>query len=134
MRIMQEIFLKIVENPFSQISMGEFADVSIAIWHRGFVPNVSGLYGLSALKAMYVLDSLRRFNCMSSESKIEMKTCISTLSRKVIYQKLNSNEIRVSKLAMHYGLNEDIKNQLRECLNFQTRHYSRIEKERSLLL
>lgn len=129
---MQEIFLKIVENPFSQISMGEFTDVSIAIWHRGFVPNVSGLDGLSALKAMYVLDSLRRFNCMSDDSKIELKTCISTLSRKVIYQKSYSNEVKVSKLAMHYGLNEDLKKQLRECLDFQTRHYSRIEKMRSL--
>lgn len=128
--MIQKIFEKIVENPFSKTSIDELKLLSVAVWHRGFVPDVSNLTGVSALKAMYLIDNLMRFNCVSFESKLKLKSCISELSVKVIYQKSGLTNLRLSKLAMHYGLNEDLKLKIRECLYYQTRHYSAIERKR----
>ncbi|MBV1843607.1 hypothetical protein KSX29_23670 [Photobacterium ganghwense] len=94
------------------------------MWHENFVPRVDHLTDFSAQAAGYVVDKLMRFNCVSQELKRRLCELVARLRATV---KISPVEVKgCDKLAQQWGLMCDLKLQVRQLLEFQTRHYSHV--------
>ena len=121
MKHTQEAFERMIIGDFSLVTFEDIKNVTLAIWHENFIPKVNHLSELSAKYACYVIDKLMRFNCVSVENKIQLRNVLITLKGKFNFMPVEVKNCE--KLAQKWGLKEDIKQQVRELLEYQTRHY-----------
>ena len=121
MKSTQEVFERLVSREFSSASVEDVKTVALAMWHENFVPNVDHLPESSAKAAGYVVDKLMRFNCVPQERKSNLRD---VLTRLKAISPVSPVSVRgCDKLAQNWGLATDLKAQVRELLEYQTRHY-----------
>lgn len=121
----QNAFNKIVENPFSETSSEDLKLVVLAIWHSGFVPSVVDITDdLAARKAIYLIDRLMRFNCVSDLQQDKLIAQIDALAEafEVVQREGQRPNRKVCLHAWRWGLEEDLKLKIRALLPFQKRH------------
>lgn len=118
-------FKRLVSQSFEFSDGNDVRGVALSIWHESYVPEVNDLRGNSLNQAIYIVDKLMRFNCVGKEQKHKLKLYLKTLNRMAIYTTSAKNSVLTDKLARHYGLSFDLKLSVRDCLIYQTRHYSR---------
>ncbi|MGI3043421.1 hypothetical protein ACRTDM_16985 [Shewanella algae] len=124
MKRTQEVFDRLVSSEFSLGSFEDVKTVALAIWHENFVPKVTHLSESSARAAGYVVDKLMRFNCVSQELKAKLRGVLAQLKSMFSFTPVKPVKIEgCDKLAQSWGLTTDLKLQVRELLEYQTRHY-----------
>lgn len=87
----------------------------------------------SKKKALYVLDTLRRYPCTSTNKKDVARLI---LSRHSSLKEVSQNEndwqrvknYSLDKLAFEWGLSEDVSELMKDVLFYQTRHYAATQK------
>lgn len=121
MKRTQEVFDRLVNSEFSLVSFEDVKAVALAMWHENFVPHVKHLSESSAKAAGYIVDKLMRFNCVSQELKAKLRNVLITLKGMFSFTPVKVKSC--DKLAQSWGLVEDLKQQVRELLEYQTRHY-----------
>ncbi|MCP1652256.1 hypothetical protein [Pseudomonas nitroreducens] len=80
-------------------------------------------------RALYLVDRLRRFPCVPPDKAEVLKSFVSTWSSlKPAAQSPRATELlaayRLDSLAYEWGLEEDVSPQMKEVLQYQTRHYA----------
>lgn len=108
-----------------------------ALWY-GPVPSV-GKFGqlveaelsdpLYKRRALYLMDALRRFSCVSEERSIALQEIVSAGGAFKPSVRSSAAAERVSAFQLHrlaheWGLDEDVCHQMQHVLQFQTRHYA----------
>jgi len=88
-------------------------------------------------RALYLVDVLRRFSCMSEERSTELKAIVASGAAFKPYARSTVAAERVSKfqldaLAHEWGLEEDVCQQMQHVLQFQTRHYAATQRPQRL--
>jgi hypothetical protein len=121
MKYAQKAFDSLVMKDFSMASFEDVKTVALAMWHENFVPCVEHLADKSAQAAGYVVDKLMRFNCVSRELKGLLSALLAKL--RAVVSVVPVKVRGCDKLAQNWGLMSDLKLQVRQLLEFQTRHY-----------
>ncbi|MFV8385367.1 hypothetical protein ACNO5E_14865 [Vibrio parahaemolyticus] len=121
MKRTQEVFDRLVSSEFSLASFEDVKAVALAMWHENFVPKVTHLPETSAKAAGYVVDKLMRFNCVSPELKAKLRDVLTVLKGMFSFTPVKVKGCE--KLAQSWGLATDLKQPVRELLEYQTRHY-----------
>ncbi len=124
MKCTQEVFDRLVSSEFSLASFDDVKAVALAMWHENFVPSVTHLSETSAKAAGYVVDKLMRFNCVSQELKVKLREVLAVLKERFSFTPVKVKGCE--KLAQSWGLATDLKQQVRELLEYQTRHYKHV--------
>lgn len=80
-------------------------------------------------RALYLVDRLRRFPCVPRDKATVLKAFVSSWSSlKPVARSRRANQLlaahRLDKLAFEWGLEEDVSTQMKEVLQYQTRHYA----------
>ena len=80
-------------------------------------------------RALYLVDRLRRFPCVPRETAALLKAFVSSWSSlKPAARSPRASQLvathRLDKLAFEWGLEEDVSPQMKEVLQYQTRHYA----------
>ncbi|HBP0428810.1 TPA: hypothetical protein L5Q11_005024 [Pseudomonas aeruginosa] len=80
-------------------------------------------------RALYLVDRLRRFPCVPPDKAEVLKSFVSTWSSlKPAAHSPRATELlaayRLDTLAYEWGLEEDVSPQMKEVLQYQTRHYA----------
>ena len=122
MKDTQEVFERLVSKSFSKASFDDVKTVTLAVWHENFVPTVEHLSSNAKKAAGYIVDKLMRFSCVSAELKAVLRELLSKLKSMVVVACCAAKR-GTDKLAQQWGLDSDLKLQIRELLEFQTRHY-----------
>ncbi|HFG2055592.1 TPA: hypothetical protein ACGF4A_003487 [Vibrio cholerae] len=121
MKRTQEVFDRLVSSEFRLASFEDVKTVALAMWHENFVPQVTHLSETSAKAAGYVVDKLMRFNCVSQELKAKLRDLLTVLKGMFSFTPVKVKGC--DKLAQSWGLATDLKLQVRQLLEYQTRHY-----------
>ncbi|WCE31157.1 hypothetical protein [Vibrio sp. SCSIO 43137] len=121
MKDVQQAFNSLVTNDFSNASFDDVKAVALAMWHEEFVPSVDGLSEQSARSAGYLVDKLMRYNCVNDEVKALLR--IQVMKLKSTATVVPTEDRKCEKLARSWGLHQDLKLQVRQLLEYQTRHY-----------
>lgn len=129
--------LELVSTPFREQGSQKLVDVAVAVWYGDIVllqgfskvakdPNVDDL---SKKKALYILDTLRRYPCVSAARKKAAKQIIS--ENTVLkgrsgdpFAEVRVKEFLLDRLAFEWGLSEDVSALMQDVLPYQTRHYA----------
>ncbi len=120
----QKAFERLVTKDFSLASFDDLKAVSLAVWHENWSPSVNGLPSDSKRAAVYLLERLMRFNCVSDERYDELEGVLRSLN--FDYANITpSTNTKVSRPARKLGLNSDLKLMLNQMLPYQTRHYTK---------
>lgn len=123
MKNAQKAFNRLVSQDFNSASFDDVKVVALAVWHENFVPVVKGLSDSAKKAAGYLVDKLMRFNCVSNELKKQLGVLLESLKNTVVTSPANMKKKGCEKLAQSWGLVSDLKLQVRQLLEFQTRHY-----------
>lgn len=80
-------------------------------------------------RALYLVDRLRRFPCVPRDKATVLKAFVSSWSSlKPAARSPRASQLlaahRLDKLAFEWGLEEDVSPQMKEVLQYQTRHYA----------
>lgn len=122
MKRTQEVFDRLVSSEFSLASFEDVKAVALAMWHENFVPKVAHLSESAARAAGYVVDKLMRFNCVPQALKEKLRQVLASLKSTFGVKPVAVVE-GCDKLALDWGLTSDLKHQVRQLLDYQTRHY-----------
>lgn len=132
MEEVQKAFDRLTQsNNFSCIDNEDLKIVALAIWHSGFIPIVND--SISSIPvAGYVIDKLRRFSCVPQEAKCELTALTrilkSSLESDAEQKNLATNK-RLDPLAIEWGLESDLKIEVRRLLKYQSRSYRPVEHD-----
>ena len=124
----QTSFNRLVSQDFKYASFDDVKWVALAVWHENFVPDVSRVDDMNAARsANYLVDKLRRFNCVPVEQKMKLYSVIALLSARFELDSVPNTspflDSPLDPLALRWGLDSDLKLMIRELLPYQTRHY-----------
>ena len=80
-------------------------------------------------RALYLVDRLRRYPCVSEDKAAHLKEFVSSWAflKPATPSKRASQLVashRLDKLAFEWGLEEDVTTQMKEVLQYQTRHFA----------
>lgn len=121
----KDSFVTLISNPFDSAQFSDVEVVVRSIW--GGRLNVSGLLddlGDQELRrAGYLIDKLSRFNCVQGEYLEGLKKALGMLSSMLGVCAEDLRRSRgVESMAVKWGLEEDLKLEIRALLRFQGRH------------
>ena len=124
----QTSFERLVSQDFKHASFDDVKLVVLAVWHEGFIPDISQLDEIYAARsANYLLDKLKRFNCVPLQQKMKLNRVISLLTSRFELDNVPNTTLDLDSplesLAIRWGLNSDLKLMIRQLLPYQTRHY-----------
>lgn len=124
----QNSFDLLVSQDFNHASFDDVKLFVLAVWHEDFVPDISQLDEIYAARsASYLLDKLRRFNCVPLQQKMKLNRVISLLTSRFELDSIPNTALDLDSplesLAIRWGLNSDLKLMIRQLLPYQTRHY-----------
>lgn len=119
----QRAFNKLVSSDLEKASFDDVKTVALAMWYDNFVPQVGNLSANDAKTAGYVVDKLMRFNCVPQDTKEKLMEFVQ--QQKSSLQTLSDSLQGSSKdkLAVSWGLCSDLRQQVKDLLPLQTRHY-----------
>ena len=117
----QEIFDRIVSNDYK---FEDIKSVTLAIWHENFIPEVNHLSRPSAQIAGYLIDKLRRYNCVSLENKIQLRKLVVEL--KIKFNIVFIENKKYEQLANDWNLDFDLRKEIKQLLYYQKRHYKHL--------
>lgn len=118
-----------MSRDFSRVNQEDLKQVALAVWHEGFVPTVTEKT-VNKSAAGYVVDKLRRFSCVPESSKVELthlaerlKASSGVAMTHVDYREKLAQAKRLDPLAKDWGLDSDLKQEVRSLMDFQRRNY-----------
>ncbi|MCL8307621.1 hypothetical protein [Pseudomonas putida] len=129
--------LELVSDPFRDQDSQKLIETAVVVWYgdiallQGFseIARNPSIDDASKKKALYILDTLRRYPCVSAERKQVAKEII--LKNIVLKSRSGDSlaEERVKtfmldRLAFEWGLSEDVSALMKDVLPYQTRHYA----------
>ncbi|CAH7402715.1 conserved hypothetical protein [Vibrio chagasii] len=126
----QDCFNHLVRTQLMNADYDRVRVVTLAIWHEGFIPDVSELDEPSARAACYLIDKLRRFNCVETDSywKLTDQMLYLIETHEISPDETKKLECRgLDRLAVRWGLDCDLRQVFRKLLPYQTRHYKHIK-------
>lgn len=129
--------VRLVSSPFKEQDSQNLILVAVGFWYG----DIALLQMFSEMaqdtsfdrnakkRSLYVLDTLRRYPCASTERKNAAKNIISIHLRfreppcePSVAEMVK--DFRLDKLAFEWGLTEDISTLMQDVLHYQTRHYA----------
>lgn len=115
----QESFIQIVKKPFQQVSKDMLKDFIIYFWtDDSFIPDLSSLSEpIEKQRACYFIDKLSRFHCVGKNRKNKIRNILND------YSFSSTKKENIDPLALKWGLYEDLKQEFKELLQYQTRHF-----------
>lgn len=127
----------VTQQRLSQVASGSLVELAKHLWYdeRDLVPvlqrEVAGklLAPEQILRALYLVDLLRRFPCVPANKAARLKSFVSSWSSlKPVERSPRATQLvaryQLDKLAYEWGLEEDVSRQMQDVLAFQTRHYA----------
>lgn len=114
--------LYVAHKGLDRVTDQEVVNAALEVWHRGYVPTLSGLPLEERRLAGYLVDRLSRFNCLTPEHKKELQSVAVEAKTNL---PLRLSRQRVDGLAKSWGLDYDLRPFMKSLLPFQTRHYKR---------
>lgn len=133
---LSHLVIKMTKYPLDNVDVVDFSRFAKAVWyetedavlkleHRLKTPN---LPPVRKRRLLYLVDRLRRFPCLTKEHASELKSFVyrweslaNSVNSKVANRAAKKN--RYDKLAVNWGLEEDVSCLMSKVLEFQTRHY-----------
>lgn len=127
----------VTQQRLSQVASGSLVELAKQLWYgeRDLVPLLQReLTGKlhqpeQKLRALYLVDLLRRFPCVPTEKAAHLKGFVSRWANlKPTEHSTRATQLvsryQLDKLAYEWGLEEDVSKQMQDVLAFQTRHYA----------
>ena len=127
----------VTQQRLSQVASDSLVELAKQLWYeeRNLVPvlqrEVAGKLREpeQKLRALYLVDLLRRFPCVSTDKAARLKGFVSSWSSlKPAERSPRATQLvsryQLDKLAYEWGLEEDVSKQMQDVLAFQTRHYA----------
>lgn len=131
----RQMLVHVTERKPSAVSSVHLSKLAWLVWHehRDRLPEVqealSSLTDLRKKRALYLLDSLRRYPVVPDDRAAKLKTFLLSYSR--LKPKEPSEQVRkllqsykLDKVAADWGLEEDARKKFQTLLPFQTRHFA----------
>ena len=132
----------VAKPPFSQLNPASLAELAKHLWYAevDLMPQLQQCVASNTLdaeqkrRALYLVDSLRRFSCVSDEKAMQLKHFLAVWGDlKPKQQSPQAADLvvqfKLDKLASEWGLNEDVTAIMMAVLPFQTRHYASAQSE-----
>lgn len=127
----------VTQQHLSQVASVSLVELAKQIWYeeRDLLPVLQReLTGKlcepeQKLRALYLIDLLRRFPCVPAEKAARLKDFVNEWSNlKPAERSPRATQLvsryQLDKLAYEWGLEEDVSKQMQAVLAFQTRHYA----------
>ncbi|WP_322002300.1 hypothetical protein [Marinobacter alexandrii] len=114
--------LNVARKGLKNSSADEVVTAAVEVWHKRYLPNLSGLSVDEQRVAGYLVDRLSRFNCLSLEQK-KLLQGVAAKAKQNVPKRVSHS--RVDALAKNWGLEEDLKPFMPALMPYQTRHYKR---------
>lgn len=127
----------VTQQRLSQVASGALVELAKQLWYaeRDLVPVLQREVAAKLhepeqrLRALYLVDLLRRFPCVPAEKAARLKGFVSRWSNlKPVERSSRATQLvaryQLDKLAYEWGLEEDVSRQMQDVLAFQTRHYA----------
>lgn len=127
----------VTQQRLSQVASGSLVELAKQLWYgeRDLVPVLQRKLAdklrqpEQKLRALYLVDLLRRFPCVPAEKAAHLKGFVSGWSNlKPAEHSPRAAQLvsryQLDKLAYEWGLEEDVSKQMQDVLAFQTRHYA----------
>ena len=131
----RQMLAQVTERRPSSVSSLQLSKLAWLVWHerRDRLPEVqealSSLSDLRKKRALYLLDSLRRYPVVPDDRAAKMKTFL--LSYSQLKPKEPSDQARkllqsykLDRVAADWGLEDDARKKFQMLLPFQTRHFA----------
>jgi|GEM_PF-2769738 len=117
-------FRKVVNSPFSSLSIDDLKQIALAFWHENYTPELSDLNSEELKKAGYLIDRFRGYNCISKTHKRELASLAKEVEQSLseVLQAVDNVE-NLEPLAEKWNLKEDVSHLMSPLLEYQTRHY-----------
>lgn len=117
-------FRKVVNSPFSILSMEDLKPIALGFWHEGYVPELNDLNNDELRKAGYLIDRFRGYNCIPKPQKRELANVVKEVEQSLseVLQAVDNVE-NLEPLAQKWNLKEDVSHLMSPLLQYQTRHY-----------
>ncbi|MFL1467791.1 hypothetical protein [Marinobacter sp. HN1S83] len=115
-------FLELSKKGLSDATAQEVMRAALELWHKNYLPSLSGLSVEDKRVAGYLLDRLSRFNCLSAEQKTKLQEVAQSAKADVPHRE---SQLKVDTLAKQWGLDYDLRPFMKDLLPLQTRHFKR---------
>lgn len=123
----QDAFTRLISRELLFASTEDVKTVALAIWYHGFVPQTKNLSEPEIRRSGYVIDKLMRFNCVQQPLKDELRKVILEL-QSLLCADLTGLKLPnqcCDPLAKKWMIDSDLKQHVRQLLEYQSRHYGR---------
>ncbi|NMX77829.1 hypothetical protein HBO23_33210 [Pseudomonas sp. WS 5532] len=127
----------LTRSELGRVTSGALGAFAQQLWYgdQDLVPvlesEVSGRLRGAAQKqrALYLVDRLRRFPCLTDAKAARLKEFVSSWStlKPAVHSAQSTQMVtshKLDKLAYEWGLEEDVVPQMKDVLEFQTRHFA----------
>ena len=115
-------FLELSKKGLSDAKPQVVVQTALELWHKSYLPSLTGLSVESKRVAGYLLDRLSRFNCLSAEQKAKLQEVAYSVRADVPHRE---SQLKVDSLAKQWGLDYDLRPFMKDLLPLQTRHFKR---------
>ena len=115
---------KVVNSPFSDLSVEDLKPIVLGFWHESYTPELNELNSEELKKAGYLIDRFRGYNCISKTQKRKLAGLVKEVRQSLseAAEVFDSTD-NLEPLAQKWNLNEDISHLMSPLLEYQTRHY-----------
>ena len=131
---------RLASAPLCEASSELLAELALIVWYVDDAAvglqsvldnNLENCTKLMCRRAIYLIDRLRRFPCITNKNAHLLKAFVSSCETlKPDSHSEKAKELlsvhKLEKLAFDWGLEEDIGLQMKSVLQFQTRHYAEL--------
>jgi hypothetical protein len=128
---------RLASTPLCEASSELLSELALIVWYadnavaglQSVLDHMEGGSELMLRRAIYLIDRLRRFPCITNEKAIQLKKLVAHFNtlKAADHLEETSRSLSIQKpeaLAYGWGLDEDVTIQMKHVLQFQTRHYA----------
>ncbi len=118
-------FKKVVNSPFSCLSVDDLKPIALAFWHENYTPELSELNSEELKKAGYLIDRFRGYNCIPKSQKQKLASLVNEVKQSLseTVEVADNNVDNLEPLARKWNLKHDVSHLMSPLLQYQTRHY-----------
>lgn len=128
---------RLASAPLCEASSELLAELALIVWFADdavesiqyiLSNDMAGCTGLMRRRALYLVDRLRRFPCITNEKATLLKALVTSndFLKPAFFTKKADRLLsgsRLERLAYDWGLEDDVGRQMKDVLELQTRHY-----------
>lgn len=114
--------MELSKKGLSDATPQQVVQTALELWHKNYLPSLTGLSGENKRVAGYLLDRLSRFNCLSAERKAKLQEVAQSARADVPHRE---SQLKVDSLAKQWGLDYDLRPFMKDLLPLQTRNFKR---------